>query len=163
MRKKLAATTAAGADVARQTLRGANTGEGPAAHGRRLRPPFPIYLSERWRVVDDPLQWILQRRSGRTRKLKCGADNGWRNCRFPTTRGVLLRDVREIIGVDADLGALPDVHSGYQAHHEANMAQYRRRSLRAGRQRRRAGVLEGQGATAEGPGECAVGAVPRAA
>jgi hypothetical protein len=69
-------------------------------------------LNNNWRVVDDPLQWILQRRKGNPRKK----NSGWRDRSFCTTREVLLRCVREYCGeVDqnalADLLALPDHHA----------------------------------------------------
>ena len=69
-------------------------------------------LNEQWRVVDDPLQWILQRRKGNPRKK----NSGWKDRSFCTTRDGLLRCVREYCGeVDpnalADLQALPDHHA----------------------------------------------------
>jgi len=67
---------------------------------------FPEVLNTGWQVVDDPLQWILQRREG----------SRWRNRSFCRTREGLLRCVREYCGVvDAEalarLEALPDFHS----------------------------------------------------
>jgi hypothetical protein len=44
--------------------------------------------------VDDPLQWILQRRKGNPRKK----NSGWQDRSFCTTREVLLRCVREYCG-----------------------------------------------------------------
>ena len=69
-------------------------------------------LNENWRVVDDPLQWILQRRKGRPR----AKNSGWRNRSFCTTREGLLGCIREYSGeIDADaiaeLQGLPDNHS----------------------------------------------------
>jgi len=69
-------------------------------------------LNESWRVVDDPLQWILQRRKGSPR----AKNSGWRNRSFCTTREGLLRCIRECSGeIDADafikLRELPDNHS----------------------------------------------------
>src|SRR6185312_16167425 len=69
-------------------------------------------LNEGWRVVDDPLQWILQRRKGNPRKK----NSGWRDRSFCTTREGLLRCVRESCGeVDdtalAQLRALPNFHA----------------------------------------------------
>jgi hypothetical protein len=68
-------------------------------------------LNAKWRVVDDPLQWILQRRKGNPRKK----NSGWLDRSFCTTRDGLLRCVRENCGeVDDDalseLQALPEFH-----------------------------------------------------
>jgi hypothetical protein len=80
------------------------------------RPAHPsnrliAQLNERWRVVDDPLQWILQRKKGKSRRKNLG----WRGRSFCTMREALLRCVREYCcEVDpAALGkleALPDWH-----------------------------------------------------
>ena len=51
-------------------------------------------LNSNWRVVDDPLQWILQRRKGNPRKK----NSGWRDRSFCTTREGLLQCVRESCG-----------------------------------------------------------------
>jgi len=64
---------------------------------------FPVVLNTRWRVGDDPLQWLLQRREG----------DRWRNRSFCRTREGLLRCVNEYCGIiDAEalkwLEALPD-------------------------------------------------------
>jgi len=69
-------------------------------------------LNESWRVIDDRLQWILQRRKGKPRKK----NSGWQDRSFCTMREVLIRCVREYCGeVDADalaaLRHLPDTHS----------------------------------------------------
>jgi hypothetical protein len=69
-------------------------------------------LNRNWRVADDPLQWILQRRKGNPRKK----NSGWENRSFCTTREALLRCVREYCGeVDqhalADLQVLPKHHA----------------------------------------------------
>ena len=87
---------------------------------RSERPAHPsnrlvAQLNETWRVVDDPLQWILQRRKGNPRKK----NSGWRNRSFCRTREGLLRCVREYCGeVDHDalarLEALPDYHSDWE-------------------------------------------------
>jgi hypothetical protein len=73
---------------------------------------FIAQLNKNWRVVDDPLQWILQRRKGNPRKK----NSGWQDRSFCTTREVLLRCVREYCGeVDekalADLKVLPEYHT----------------------------------------------------
>jgi hypothetical protein len=80
----------------------------PAHHANRLI----AQLNTHWRVVDDPLQWILQRKKGNPRKR----NSGWRDRSFCTTREGLLRCVRESCGriddeVSAQLLALPDFHT----------------------------------------------------
>ena len=83
----------------------------------KLSPPAPpsnplvAQLNERWRVVDDPLQWILQRRKGTSRKK----NSGWQNRSFCRTREGLLGCICEYCGeVDANsvakLKTLPDFH-----------------------------------------------------
>ena len=72
-------------------------------------------LNKNWRVVDDPLQWILQRRKGNPRKK----NSGWQDRSFCTTREGLLRCIREYCGevnqnALADLQALPDHHDEEQ-------------------------------------------------
>ena len=73
------------------------------------RPAHPsnrliAQLSASWRVIDDPLQWILQRRKGNPRKKNFG----WRSRSFCTTRNGLLRCVREYCG-DIDTTALAKI------------------------------------------------------
>ena len=58
-------------------------------------------LNKNWRVVDDPLQWRLQRKKGKARRR----NSGWQDRAFCTTRGALLRCVREYCG-DVDTTAL---------------------------------------------------------
>jgi hypothetical protein len=72
-------------------------------------------LNKDWRVMDDPLQWVLQRRKGNPRKK----NTGWQERSFCTTRDGLLRCVREACGeVDdkalAQLHALPEFHTGWK-------------------------------------------------
>jgi hypothetical protein len=67
--------------------------------------PLRETLNSGWQVVDDDLQWILQRKQG----------SRWRNRSFCRTREALLRCVRDHCGiVDAEalarLEALPDFH-----------------------------------------------------
>jgi len=63
----------------------------------RSKPPahpsnrLVAQLNERWRVVDDPLQWILQRKKGNPRKK----NSGWSNRSCCSTKDALLRCVRE--------------------------------------------------------------------
>jgi hypothetical protein len=83
---------------------------------RAERPAHPsnqlvAQLNERWRVVDDPLQWKLQRKKGNARKK----NSGWQDRSFCRTRDGLLRCVREYCGeVDVDalakLNKLPVWH-----------------------------------------------------
>lgn len=66
-------------------------------------------LNNRWRVVHDPLQWILQVRRGR----KTTKATGWKGRRFCQWRRTLIRDIGELCGpVDPDalaiIQALPD-------------------------------------------------------
>ena len=60
---------------------------------------FPLVLNDRWRVVDDPLQWILQYRAGNVshsdeRKNR----KAWQGRRFCRTRAALKRDIGECCG-----------------------------------------------------------------
>ena len=70
-----------------------------------------VTLSERWRVVNDQLQWILELRKGR----KTGKSTGWQGMRFCQQRTTLTRDIGELCG-DVDqaalalIDALPDQH-----------------------------------------------------
>jgi hypothetical protein len=69
-------------------------------------------LNPNWRVVDDPLQWILQRKQGNPRKK----NSGWQDRSFCTTREGLLRCIRDYCGdVEptclAGVTALPSYHS----------------------------------------------------
>jgi hypothetical protein len=68
-------------------------------------------LNANWRIIDDPLLWILQRRKGKPRQK----NSGWRSRSFCRTRDALLRCIREYRGgVDvealAKVEALPDWH-----------------------------------------------------
>jgi hypothetical protein len=79
----------------------------PRTHSNRL----VVQLNGTGGVVDDPLQWILQRKKGTPRKK----NSGWRSRSFCRTREALLRCVREYCGevnVDclAELQALPNWH-----------------------------------------------------
>jgi hypothetical protein len=81
----------------------------PAA--AKNEPSVIAALSKRWRVVDDPLQWILERRS-----TESGTKStGWRARSFCMSRAALLRCIREHCGpVDVDSLAvvtrLPEFH-----------------------------------------------------
>src|SRR5690349_2663971 len=59
-------------------------------------------LTKNWRIVDDPLQWILQRRKGNPRKK----NSGWQDRSSCTTRPGLLACIREHCG-EVDEVALP--------------------------------------------------------
>ena len=48
-------------------------------------------LNETWRVVDNPLQWILQRKKGSPRQK----NSGWQSRSYCRTREGLLRCIRE--------------------------------------------------------------------
>ena len=75
----------------------------PAPYQRPSPPAHPsnrviAQLNANWRVVDDPLQWILQRKQGNPRKK----NSGWQDRSFCTSREGLLRCIREYCGeVDA--------------------------------------------------------------
>ena len=78
------------------------------------RPAHPsnrlvAQLNANWRVVNDPLQWRLQRRKGNPRTR----NSGWQDRSFCTTRKGLLRCVCEYCGdvepaALAKLAALPE-------------------------------------------------------
>ena len=80
---------------------------------RRCSPTVEVVavLNDRWRVLDDKLQWLLQVRKGRP----TAKSSGCRNRFFCTQRPALLRCIREHCGdVDPDalsvIEALPDRH-----------------------------------------------------
>jgi hypothetical protein len=74
----------------------------------------PAHLSNRliaqlnatWRVVDDPLQWILQRRKGNSR----AKNTGWRARSYCRTKDALLRCIREhcCLPDDGTLGCIEE-------------------------------------------------------
>jgi hypothetical protein len=73
-------------------------------------------LNKNWRVVDDPLQWVLQRRKGNPRKK----NSGWRDRSFCRTREGLSRCVRDYCGeIDAaafaKINTLPDHYEDWRA------------------------------------------------
>jgi hypothetical protein len=84
----------------------------PAHRSNRLE----AQLNERWRVIDDPLQWILQRRKGSHRKK----NPGWQGRSFCRTRDALLCCVAGYCGeIDdnslAKLESLPDWHPDWDS------------------------------------------------
>jgi hypothetical protein len=75
------------------------------------RQSFPVVLNANWRVVDHPLQWVLQQRKGNQR----GKNTGWRGRLFFRTRSGLLGLLTEYCGQvaaqsRATLEALPERH-----------------------------------------------------
>jgi hypothetical protein len=71
-------------------------------------------LNENWRVVEDPLQWILQRKKGNPRKN----NSGWADRSFCRTRAGLLRCIPSCGEVDVSaltkLQSLPDYHVDWE-------------------------------------------------
>jgi hypothetical protein len=76
--------------------------EGPAHPSNRLI----AQLNATWRVVDDPLQWILQRRKGNSR----AKNTGWRARSYCRTKDALLRCIREhcCLPDDGTLGCIEE-------------------------------------------------------
>lgn len=77
----------------------------------RAPNPVIVKLNERWRVADDPLQWILEVRKGRT----TSKSKGWRSRSFCTTRTGLRRSIDQLCGpvnleALALIDALPEHH-----------------------------------------------------
>ena len=75
---------------------------------------FPIVLNDRWRVTDDPLQWILQYRESDPSERS----TGYKARSFCGSRGGLTRCVRDYCGdVDPDalarIDLLPDLHQDW--------------------------------------------------
>jgi hypothetical protein len=96
--------------------------EAISAPDRVARPPahpsnrLVAQLNERWRAVDDPLQWILQRKKGNHRNK----NSGWQGRSFCRTRDALLRCVAGHCGeIDANslakLKSLPDWHPDWDS------------------------------------------------
>ena len=75
-----------------------------------------VQLNDRWRVIDDPLQWVVQCRQNNRRRSDGSVDpRSWQGKRFCRTRTALQRDIRENYGevdpaVAAIVVALPDWH-----------------------------------------------------
>src|SRR5262249_19073206 len=67
--------------------------QGPCASKRPAHPRNRLVaeLNSNWRVVDDPLQWVLHRRKGKSRSK----NSGWQGRSFCTTREALLRCIRK--------------------------------------------------------------------
>jgi hypothetical protein len=75
----------------RDILPSISPGEGSSSPLAHPSDRFVAQLNERWRVVDDPLQWILQQKKGNARSK----NSGWRSRSFCRTREALLRCIRE--------------------------------------------------------------------
>ena len=81
-----------------------------------LTAAFPLVLNERWRVADDPLQWILQYRDREIRHSDERRNRkAWAGKHYCRTSAALKRCIREYAG-DVDPVALavidtwPDWH-----------------------------------------------------
>ena len=70
-------------------------------------------LSDRWRVIDDPLQWILQVRRGHPSQKA----SGWRTQHYCRQRTTLLRLIHEICG-EVDPAALAIIEALPHLHHD---------------------------------------------
>src|SRR5262249_32320454 len=109
---------ACGHQSARVREPSSNPATDPDYQRDKRRPAHPsnrlvAQLNTSWRVIDDPLQGLLQRRKGNPRSK----NSGWENRSFCTTREALLRCVREFSGevdhgASLELQALPKHHSG---------------------------------------------------
>ncbi len=70
-----------------------------------------VRLNEKWRIVDDPLQWILERRRGVPGKKS----TGWVGSAYCTTRAALLSNIRERAG-DVDPAAVAFIETWPERH-----------------------------------------------
>jgi hypothetical protein len=94
-----------------------DTGESDETNTAPSHERLVSALNDGWRVVEERLQWIIQRCRRRD----------WNSRRFCTTRAVLLRDIRELCGevsaeAPAVLEALPERHPGLVAYEKSNFA-----------------------------------------
>ena len=87
--------------------------DAPKATRRRADRSKPVIavLNDRWRVIDDGMQWVLQKRKGRPTPKS----TGWRARSYATSRASLLNSVEKRCGPvePAALGilsSLPDEH-----------------------------------------------------
>ena len=56
-------------------------------------------LNDRWRVVDSPIQWILEYRAGKiSHSDESKNRKTWKGKRFCRTRDALIRDIGELCG-----------------------------------------------------------------
>ncbi len=74
-----------------------------------------VKLNDQWRIVDDPLQWILSRRG-----KKNGWFGPWRPRSFCMTRTALLRCIQEYCG-EADPVAVAFVETWPERHAPGTM------------------------------------------
>ena len=70
-----------------------------------------VRLNDKWRIVDDPLQWILERRRGVPGKKS----TGWVGSAYCTTSAALLSNIRERCG-DVDPAAVAFVETWPERH-----------------------------------------------
>jgi hypothetical protein len=82
--------------------------------GRRRSPRAPstgliAQLNANCRVVDDPLQWVLQRKKGNPRDK----NTGWRDRSFCSTQEALLRCIHEYCGEVEALAKLKSLTDWY--------------------------------------------------
>ncbi len=75
-----------------------------------------VTLNDRWRVVDDPLQWILQYRAGNiSHSDERNNHKAWKGKRFCRTSATLKRDIREHCG-EVDPVALAYIETWPERH-----------------------------------------------
>ena len=70
-----------------------------------------IQLNDRWRVVDDPIQWILERRKRNPGKRSTGYEGE----RFHRKRRFLMQSIRELCG-PVDPAALAEIETWPELH-----------------------------------------------
>jgi hypothetical protein len=71
-----------------QALRGTDAPKATKHPAARSKPVVAV-LNDRWRVIDDGIQWVLQKRKGRPTPKS----TGWRGRSFATSRAALLDSV----------------------------------------------------------------------
>ena len=72
---------------------------------------FPVMLNSRWRVADDPIQWILQYRDREIRHSdELTNRRAWQGKHFCRTSAALKRCIREHCG-DVDPVALAMIYT----------------------------------------------------
>jgi hypothetical protein len=87
-------------------------GETPDDTATALPTQFMAVLNSRWRVTEDELQWILEKRR---------FGGVWRGRSYCRTKAALLRCIREHVEGDIDLvefikvQVLPDWHQDWEA------------------------------------------------
>ena len=92
----------------------------PAKATKDASGALKIDLNDRWRVISEDIQWVLQKRDGKA----IAKSSGWKGRSFCTKRVTLLRDISEKCGVvnPAALDivkALPEYHPGWMKHIQA--------------------------------------------